>query len=79
MYNFSEFYIGGEWVEPRPLTGDETRAVERSVAGIEDEGLREAALRATIRDLEWKKGLEVLNAAEGEPGGLSGGKTGLKP
>ncbi len=49
---------GGEKVTPEPLTPEERAAIERSVAVISNEGLRDAARRATIRDLEWKKGQE---------------------
>ena len=70
---------GGAKVEPIALTDEEMLIVERSIEGIADEELRSAAQKATIRDLEWKKGLEALNAAEGEAGGLSGAKTGRKP
>lgn len=49
---------GGERVEPEPLTLQERAAIERSVESIANEGLREAALKATVRDLEWKKGKE---------------------
>lgn len=65
---------GGEMVQPEPLTPEELRAVERSVALIEGEHLREAALRATIRDLEWKKGQERANAAHTPSGGSTGTK-----
>jgi len=65
---------GGERVEPEPLTPDELKAIERSVSLIESEHLREAALRATIRDLEWKKGQERVNAAQTPSGGSTGTK-----
>ncbi|MDP2400727.1 MAG: DUF721 domain-containing protein [Actinomycetota bacterium] len=61
---------GGSRVQPVALTAGERQAVERSVAGIADEGLRDAALKATIADLEWKKGHERRNSAQtgaGEP------------
>ncbi len=70
---------GGSRIKPLALSVDERRAVEKSVEEIEDETLREAAFRATIRDLEWKKGLEASNVAQNESGGLSGSKTGRKP
>ncbi len=56
---------GGERVEPVALTAKERETVERSVSVIEEESLRTAALRATVADLEWKKGLEQRNAAQG--------------
>ena len=48
-------------VDPIPLTQTERARVEESVSGIPDEGLREAVLRATVKDLEWKKGLDIRN------------------
>lgn len=41
---------------PAPLSPGELRAVEKSVETIKDTDLREVALRATVRDLERKKG-----------------------
>jgi hypothetical protein len=61
---------GGRRVQPVALTVAERRAVETSVARIADPGLRDAALKATIADLEWKKGHERRNSAQtgaGEP------------
>lgn len=55
---------GGDLVTPEPLTDAERQAVERSVSAIENEALREAALRATIRDLEWKKAQETRNVTQ---------------
>jgi hypothetical protein len=53
---------GGVKVTPAPLSRTEREAVERSVAGIPDESLRAAALKATLADLEWKKGLHKVGA-----------------
>lgn len=66
---------GGLRVEPKPLSEAERAAVERSVESIRDPGLREAALSATLRDLEWKKGLEDMNAPQGEADGSTGPET----
>lgn len=44
-------------VESVPLTDTEVAQIRASVADIDDEGLREAVFRATVADLEWKKGL----------------------
>lgn len=52
---------GGERVEPSPLTEEEMDAVEASVAAIGSDSLRQAALEATKRDLEVKKGRERGN------------------
>jgi hypothetical protein len=46
-----------EQVQPVPLDEGERLALEETAAAIHDPELREAALRAAIRDLEWKKGL----------------------
>ncbi len=53
-----EFYSEDK-VDPVPLTDEERRQVESSAAAIEDEELREAVLRATIADLQWKKGIKA--------------------
>ena len=44
-------------VDAVPLTESERAQVEASASAIEDDALREAVVRATIADLEWKKGL----------------------
>ena len=51
-------------VDPIPLTEAERTRVEESVSGIADTGLREAVLRATVKDLEWKKGLADRSGRE---------------
>lgn len=68
---------GGEMVDPVSLAPAELAAIERSVASIENESLREAARRATIRDLEWKKGQERVNESQGPSGGSTGTKKGF--
>jgi hypothetical protein len=55
-----EFYREGE-VESIPLTSNEREQIEASVRSIPDEELREAVLRATVADIEWKKGLAREN------------------
>jgi hypothetical protein len=47
-----------------PLTQAELDQVEASAAGIADDELREAVVRATVADLEWKKGLEAAKSRE---------------
>jgi hypothetical protein len=47
-------------VEPAPLTESELEDVRRSVSAIENDTLREAAFRATVKHLEWSKGSEGL-------------------
>lgn len=44
-------------VDPVPLSDIEMEYVKESVSSVEDPELREALLKATIADLEWKKGL----------------------
>lgn len=63
-----EFYAVDQ-VDPIPLTALELAQIETSVAEIPDEELREAVLRATVKDLEWKKG---VSAASGLPGAREG-------
>jgi hypothetical protein len=47
---------GDERVEPCPLDATEMERVEAMFADIRDDRLKTAALRAAVRDLEWKKG-----------------------
>lgn len=47
-----------------PLTGNERAQVEASVAAISDPELRQAVLRATVADLEWKKGIKAAKSRE---------------
>lgn len=51
-------------VEAIPLTPEELAQVELSVSEIEDEELRSAVLRATVADLQWKKGLRARKSPE---------------
>lgn len=46
------------------LSEAELAQVRSSVAAIPDLELREAVLRATVKDLEWKKGLSAKKAAQ---------------
>jgi hypothetical protein len=46
------------------LTANERAQIEASVVGIPDEELRETVLRATIADLEWKKGIAAAKRRE---------------
>ncbi len=55
---------GGERVTPEPLTKEEREWVERSAEAIPGDALREAAMRATMRDLEWKKAQAKRKSAE---------------
>ena len=51
-------------VESVPLTETERAQIEASAQCIPDDELRTAAVKATIKDLEWKKGLAARNARE---------------
>lgn len=51
-------------VESIPLTETEREQVVSSASVIPDEALREAAISATIKDLEWKKGIADRNSRE---------------
>jgi hypothetical protein len=73
-----DFYAE-DFVESGQLTDPEIEQVRQSAAVIKDESLREAAIRATLKDLEWKRGLQRRDVAgeaapnEGAAGPLSGG------
>jgi uncharacterized surface anchored protein len=45
-------------VEPVPLTASELEEVRQSVSAIENQELREAAFRATVKHLEWSRGIQ---------------------
>lgn len=64
--DLEEFYREDD-VPPIPLTPLERAQIESSVAEIPDVELREAVLRATVKDLEWKKGLAMRNEAQERP------------
>jgi hypothetical protein len=51
------------------LSEHEREQVRVSAAAIEDTELREAVIRATIADLEWKRGIEAAKRREGPAGG----------
>jgi hypothetical protein len=53
-----EFYQEDS-VESVPLSDEELAQVRASIAEIPDRELREAVLRATVKDLEWKKALST--------------------
>lgn len=56
-------------VDPVPLPTETEAAIRRAFAGVSDEGLREAAVRAAIKGLEWKRGEETPNGPYGATGG----------
>lgn len=55
---------GEDDAESIPLTETERAQVEASASAIPDAELREAAIRATIKDMEWKKGISAHNAPQ---------------
>ena len=59
-----EFYRK-DVAQPVPLDEIELAQIRASVAEIPDAELREAVLRATVKDLEWKKG---VSRGSGPPG-----------
>lgn len=67
---------GGESVRPVPLSAEERREIEEAAAVIESERVREAAIRAQVRDRELKRGRERRSSTEGPSGGLTDPKTG---
>ena len=58
----TEFYRE-DAAQPVPLSGVEIAQIQASVAEIPDEELREAVLRATVKDMEWKKGVSEGNVS----------------
>jgi len=57
-------------VESVALTPAELAQVEASTSAIQDEELRQTVLRATVKDLEWKKGIANHKTREGPRQGL---------
>jgi hypothetical protein len=66
---------GGECVKPVPLSAEERREIEEAAAVIESERVREAAIRARMRDRELKRGRERHSSTEGPPEGSTDPKT----
>lgn len=64
-----EFYRPDE-TKPVPLTEHERQQVEESASVIQDEELREVVVRATIADLEWKKGCGAVKERDSAPEGV---------
>lgn len=63
-----EFYKEDD-VEPIPLTRTELDQVQASASAIRDDSLRETVIRATVKDLEWKKGIAARNSSDKPPSG----------
>jgi hypothetical protein len=51
-------------VTPVPVTDQERSQIEAMAAGIHDETLRQAAIRAAISGLEWRKGRSADNSPQ---------------
>jgi len=60
----SSDHLTEDKVDPVRLSDRELAQIEASVASIQDDGLRRAVLRATVADLEWKKGLKARKDRE---------------
>ncbi|MDP2183393.1 MAG: DUF721 domain-containing protein [Actinomycetota bacterium] len=56
-------------VDPIPLSEEERAGIKRAFEGVSDDSLREAAVRAAVRGLEWKRGEEAPNGPHEAPGG----------
>jgi hypothetical protein len=52
-------------VESVPLSEAEIEQIRQSASKIRKTSLREAVIRATVKDLEWKRGLERRDAERG--------------
>ena len=58
-------------VESAPLSAVEVAQVRQSASVIRDDKLREVVVRATLKDLEWKHGIALRDAAsKKDPQGL---------
>ncbi len=60
-----ERFYAEDDVELLPLSRQERSQIEHMAAAIGDEALREAAVKAMTRHLEWKKGTRAENGREG--------------
>lgn len=60
----AEQFYRPDAAEPVPLSEQERSQVEHMAAAIHDPEVREAAVRAMTRHLEWKKGIRSENGAE---------------
>jgi hypothetical protein len=60
----SDDFYSADKVPSVSLTRDELARVQHSVESIDDPELRETVLRATVKDLEWKKGIAAHNSRE---------------
>lgn len=63
---------GGSEVDPVPLTAEEIERVEAEAEVIGSERLKQAAIRARVRELEWKKGKEAAREPQSPSSGARG-------
>ncbi len=61
----SDSFYAEDKVEPQPLSEAEIEQARASAAAIRSPELREAVVRATVKDLEWKRGLNRRDAERG--------------
>jgi hypothetical protein len=66
----AETFYGADEVESVQLDAVERAQVESSAQVIPDPELREAAIRATVKHLEWKKGIRGRNSSDTPSGAL---------
>jgi hypothetical protein len=66
----TEAFYKADDVDSVPLDPAELAQVQSSASEIPDEKLREAAIRATVKHLEWKKGIERRNSRQKPSDGL---------
>ncbi|MDO8915495.1 MAG: DUF721 domain-containing protein [Coriobacteriia bacterium] len=59
-----------ELVTPVPASSQERSQIEAMAAQIHDGALREAAVRAAVRGLEWRKGMEARKTPQRATGAL---------
>lgn len=64
-----------EEIEPVPVTPEEEAAIREETERISDPRIREAAFRARMADLGWKKGVAARKGAQRGRGGSTGART----
>ena len=60
-----DLFYAEDKVEPVPLSEAEIEQVRRSAEAIRNPELRETVIRATVKDLEWKRGLAKRGREQG--------------
>lgn len=59
-----DLFYAEDKVEPVPLGEAELEQVRQSAAAIRNLDLRETVIRATVKDLEWKRGIEQRDSLD---------------